>query len=136
MSETNKNDSTDNKSKTPDKVSLAEIDNEVADILAQNALGQQSEQEQDSNSVKSVEVIAKTSNEKFGSTKNVDKNDQLNEKTKIINESIPEPFKLADKPIKYGTNVPATVNLSNIEIIGPANPSSNTNQMRGILFYS
>jgi hypothetical protein len=138
MSETNKNDSADSKETTPEKISLSEIDNEVVDILTQNALDQVSQP--DSLSVKSTSMD-KNLNAKSESPENLDRKDQTNENQKInivneaLIESIPEPFKLADKkpqaPMKNGTNAVTVENLTNIELVGPSNPS-NLRQIKGL----
>ena len=135
MSETNNksDESAGNNSKpaSSDKVSLGEIDKEVADILAQNVLDQISEPE---SSLAKSNNSDTNSHVKFESPENLDKNCQVDEKTKIqiineaINEIVPEPFKLAEKKLdtstKFPTNTTSThQNFSNIELIEPSNQS-------------
>ena len=132
MSETNNksDESAGNNSKpaSSDKVSLGEIDKEVADILAQNVLDQISEPE---SSLAKSNNSDTNSHVKFESPENLDKNCQVDEKKKIqiineaINEIVPEPFKLAEKKLdtstKFPTNTTSTTqNFSNIELIEPS----------------
>jgi hypothetical protein len=127
----NKSDSTDSKPTSPDKISLGEIDKEVADILAQNILDQISEPE---SSLAKSNNTDSNSGVKFESSENLDKNCQVDEKTKIqiineaINETIQEPLKLPNKKqditTMFPTNTTTTQNFSNIELIEPSNQSN------------